>query len=402
MFGFMPSLKRDEVQNTLDVTHGDDAGHVSATSGATLLPRPVASIVSFVTQSTSLSLRLGSFFGGVAIDGARATTLTGLELSRAVIEGILTRAGRDVATRSSGEHGRADVESLLERSLAVLHYSVTSASFFAAATFHFSSTTLSSASNMSQALLSTLDATLGSTESSRAIAAIITLIRREFRSPTVDTVTEDKIGVGDLLVGTVGFAMLQRWGKKNTERQLRTNGGDDAIWDIVILDNGLRADVVGMHQIEFTKRPCDHHQGEERRSSFISPGNDEETFDAVRRPASMLDVADKHSISLPPTYHHQMTDDDLRLYIMKQLPQGCRASIKTDLVTARTITVDIYDDDSAEIAAPPGTMVIEEKFRNDQCATGSGVSSVHQLPKHTVVFRTAFNKSQSADVRFTF
>ncbi|KJK68355.1 Lipase class 3 [Aspergillus parasiticus SU-1] len=400
IFGLVPMLRRAEAQPDLEVAQGDGASHIPATSGATLLPRPVASIVSFVTQSTSLSLRVGTFFGGVAIDGARATTLTGLELSRAVIEGVLTRAGRDVATRSSGEHGRVEAESILERSLAALHKSVTSASFFVAATFHFSSTTLSSASNMSQALLSTLDAILGSTESSRAIAAIITLIRREFRNPRVESMTDDNIGVGDLLIGTVGFAMLQRWGRKNTERQIRTNGGDEAIWDVVILDNGVRADVVGMHQIELTRTPRSKFHDETRRSSFISPGNDEEAFDAVRRPASRGDIAEKHPLSLPPG-DHQMSDDEIRLYIMKQLPQGCRASIKTDLVTARTITVDIYDDDSAEIAAPPGTMVIEERFRNDQCLGSSGGSSPPQFPKHTVVFRTAFNKSQSADVRLS-
>lgn len=87
------------------------------TSGMTLLPRPVASLVSLLTQSTSLSLRVGTFFGGVALDGARATTLTSLELGRAVIEGILTRAGRDVAIRSGDEHGRMEAESLLERSV---------------------------------------------------------------------------------------------------------------------------------------------------------------------------------------------------------------------------------------------------------------------------------------------
>lgn len=93
--------------------------HVPATSGTTLLPRPVASLVSLLTQSTSLSLRVGTFFGGFALDSARATTLTGLELSRAVIEGILTRAGRDVAIRSGDDHGRAEAESLLERSVGV-------------------------------------------------------------------------------------------------------------------------------------------------------------------------------------------------------------------------------------------------------------------------------------------
>lgn len=94
-----------------------NASHVPATSGSTLLPRPVASLVSLLTQSTSLSLRVGTFFGGIALDGARATTLTGLELGRAVIEGILTRAGRDVAFRSGDEHGRREAESLLERSV---------------------------------------------------------------------------------------------------------------------------------------------------------------------------------------------------------------------------------------------------------------------------------------------
>lgn len=105
------------------VQQNDNASHVPATSGAaTLLPRPVASFVSLVTQSTSLSLRLGTFFGGVALDSARATTLTGLELSRAVIEGILTRAGRDVAVRSGGERGKTEAESLLERSVSRCNY----------------------------------------------------------------------------------------------------------------------------------------------------------------------------------------------------------------------------------------------------------------------------------------
>lgn len=101
-----------------------EASHVHATSGTTLLPRPVASLVSLLTQSTSLSLRVGTFFGGVALDGARATTLTGLELGRAVVEGILTRAGREVAIRSGDEHGRMEADSLLERSVGTTILSV--------------------------------------------------------------------------------------------------------------------------------------------------------------------------------------------------------------------------------------------------------------------------------------
>ncbi|KAL4917723.1 hypothetical protein BDW62DRAFT_81598 [Aspergillus aurantiobrunneus] len=394
LLGFGPSWKQDEVKATESDNHGS-ASHVPATSGTSLLPRPVASFVSLVTQSTSLSLRIGTYFGGVALDGARVTTLTGLELSRGVIEGILTRAGRDVAVRSGGSHGKAEAESILERSLAALHTTITSASFFAAASFHLSSTTLSSASNMSQALLSTLDAILGSTESSRAIAAIITLIRREFSDQSAD-IGSEKVGVGDLLVGTVGFAMLQRWGAKNTERYIRINGGLETIWDIVILDNGIRADVLEMHQIQPMSNPQEGIQNRSRRSSFISPRTDGEV-DMLQRPGSAIDDSEPPSFVLPDGQRH-ISDEDIRMYIMKQLPQGCRASVKTDSITAQTITVNVYDDDDGEITAPPGTMIVEERFHNvphDGCRG----SASQQAPKHTIVFRTAFNRSQSADLR---
>lgn len=114
----MALTTRNGIRSNRD--RADDANHATASSGATLLPRPVASLVSFVTQSTSLSIRLGTILGGAAIDGARVTTLTGLELSRAVIEGILTKAGRDVTSRS-GEYGKAEAESLLERSVGTIY-----------------------------------------------------------------------------------------------------------------------------------------------------------------------------------------------------------------------------------------------------------------------------------------
>ncbi|KAJ5787828.1 Lipase class 3 [Penicillium paradoxum] len=381
----------NNVAMKLDYAHA----HVPA-SGSTLLPRPVASLISLITQSTSLSLRLGTFFGGAALDGARATTLTSLELSRALVEGILTRAGRDIAIRSGDEHGRTEAESLLERSLATLHTTVTSASFFAAATFHFSSTTLSSISNLSQALLSTLDAILGSTESSRAIAAIITLIRREFRSLEPGANAEN-IGVGDLLIGSLGFALLQRWGRKNTERHLHLNGGDEIVWDVVILDNGARADVVGSHQLQFTDRGNDEVV-EPGSASFVVSGNGEESFDAVRR--SSINDSLGRRLSIPLDGQQQVSDEDIRAYIMSQLPQGCHASIRSEALTARTITVDIYDDDTAEIAPPPGTKMIEERFHHDHDDDDTSMVDGHRrFPKHTMVFRTAFNKSQSTQLR---
>ena len=107
----------DDEEKALSTIGTSSLAHIPATSGNTLLPHSVASVVSFVTQSSSVSLRLGTFIGGLAIDGARVTTLTGLELSRAALEAILSRAGRDVANRSLGELGKAEAEGLLERSV---------------------------------------------------------------------------------------------------------------------------------------------------------------------------------------------------------------------------------------------------------------------------------------------
>jgi hypothetical protein len=85
--------------------------------GRTLLPGPIASLVTTFTQTASFGLRVGTKVGGFAIAGARETTLTSLELTRAAVEAVLTRAGRDVSERRSDELGRAEAESILERSV---------------------------------------------------------------------------------------------------------------------------------------------------------------------------------------------------------------------------------------------------------------------------------------------
>lgn len=289
--------------------------------------------------------------------------------------------------------------------MAKLHSTITSASFFASASFHLSSATLSSLAGFTQNLLSTLDAILGSSESSRAIAAIVTLIRREFRnSETGDT--SERVGVGDLLVGSIGFALLQRWGRAATEREVRERGNEEVIWDVVILDNGLRADVVGVQQSEVARDLNEKSdKNSTRPASFLAPGDvgEGESFEAVRRdvaPMNTLGHLVPH-VSLPADRQHGLSDDEIRRYITDQLPQGAHASITTETVTSRTITVDVFDHDPVDIAAPPGTAVIEERFHHpdyigseDTCTN----SLMERLPKHTVVFRTGSNQHQSADI----
>jgi len=203
-----------------DEDEGEDTSNNSVNqvaenpAASTLLPAPIASVVSLVTRSSSLYLRLGTFIGGLALDGARVTTLTSLELSRALIESILIRAGRDVSSRSTSSLGHAEAEGLLEKSVATLHRTITNISFAASTGFWFGTAALNSAGDISQQLLGALDSILGSTDSSRAIASIVTLIRREFQNPATGQEGE-RVGVADLLLGVCGIALLQRWCAKN-------------------------------------------------------------------------------------------------------------------------------------------------------------------------------------------
>lgn len=72
------------------------ASTTSAT-GPTLLPHSVASVVSLLSTSTGMSIRLGAQLGAAVLDAARAGTLASLELSRAAVEGVVRRGGHRVA-----------------------------------------------------------------------------------------------------------------------------------------------------------------------------------------------------------------------------------------------------------------------------------------------------------------
>jgi hypothetical protein len=369
----------------------------SISAGATLLPAPIASAISLVTRSSALYLRLGTFISGLALDGARVTTLTGLELSRAIIEGVLSRAGRDVAVRSKGDLGRAEAESLLERSIATLHYSITQISFAASAGFHISSTALSSASDLSQHLLATLDSILGSTDSSRAIAGIITLIRREFQNPATGQPGE-KVGVLDLLIGICGLAFLQRWSKRLTEQETRDRNYEDIIcWDVVILDDGRRGDVVGATGIHRTLS-TDLASGEKTINGNLLPvittTGDGEILQAIERQASTN--ADEEEDEWP--------EANLKERIMRNLPPDASVSIRTETETTKTITVEIRGAQPPDLSPPPGVEIVEENSHHGSSVDLAGQVLTNEqkigllIPRYRVVYRSIRNKLRGTSI----
>jgi hypothetical protein len=279
----------------------------------------------------------------------------------------------------------------LTSQISALHSAIASVSFFASSSFYLSATGLDSASSLSLQGLSTLNAILGSTESSRAVAAIATLIREELNKPEAGNPGEI-VGYVDLISGIIGFVLLQRWGRRKTELDFRGNGGEEVIWDTVIDDRGFRADVVGTRRrgyFDLQRTPVEAPR-KSRSLSFVSPTGDEE-IEALERGT----IREATNIAISPHDQTRLSDEEIREYIMGQLPEGAHAVITSETITAKTIKVDIYDNPMTDVSAPPGTIMIAERFPHAETPESEG------LPHQTVIFRTALKRSSSTEIEPT-
>lgn len=309
---------------------------VGKNSSLTLLPPSVAHVVSLAARSSSLYIRLSAFVGRLALYGARSSTLTGLELSRAVMENILIRAGKDVTDRTNGGLGEAEAEGLLAKSLDQLHSSITKISFAVSTGFYFSSTIMNSVYSISLLLLATLDSIFGSTDSSRAIAGIITLIRREFQNPATGREGE-KVGVKDLLLGISGLALLQSWCNKMTDAE---DDSTDAVWDIVVLNNGKTADILDYSKLALI--------GSES-TIFVSDPNQGEIMCSVERHGKNIE-----------SLCDELPEIALGKKMIKELPPSAYVSINTQTKTTKLITLVTTGAKPPNVSLPPGVELVEE------------------------------------------
>ncbi|KAI0476345.1 hypothetical protein GGR56DRAFT_465692 [Xylariaceae sp. FL0804] len=336
--------------------------------GRTLLPGPIASAVSFAARSTSFAFRVGTFVGGYSLVAAKATTLSSLEVGRGILEVILSRAGKDVAARSRSELGRADAETILEKSLESLHQTMSQVVFWTAASFHVTGATASSLSQISQVFLSVLDQFFGSTDSSRAIASIITLVRREFQNPATG-VQGEKVGVVDLVLGLCGLAYLQNWCRKIIQDEARLLGQEEIVWDIVVLNDGERVDV----REEILEQGTELGQPPTQAGDFIG---------AIQRHGARQDNDDDDDDDLP--------EARLKREILETLPKDAKVSISTSTTTTKTITVDIAGVPGMSLPSLPGLDLVER-----QPGDAGSVSSSEQGPNYRVVYKVSRNKVNS-------
>ncbi|KAI1077813.1 hypothetical protein F5B20DRAFT_253436 [Whalleya microplaca] len=348
---------------------------LSSTPGRTLLPGPIASAVSFATRSTSFAIRVGTFIGGYSIGAAKFTTLSSLELGRGILEGILSRAGKDVVSRARSELGRTDAESILEKSLENLHQTMSRIVFWTAAGFNATGTTVSTVSEISQLFLSVLDQFFGSTDSSKAIASIITLICREFQNPATG-VQGEKVGVIDLLLGLCSLAYLQNWCRRMIQEESRQLGQEEIIWDVVVLDDGERVDVDDdtLHGA---------HTGKYLQETDLDDNG------------AFIGAIEQHGARQSTSDDDELPETQLKQQILRSLPKDAQVSISTSTTTTKTITVDIKGTPSVPILSLPGIDVVESEVSGQEGLSQNGEESV---PSYRVVYKVSRNKVRSTAI----
>lgn len=343
------------------------AGVTCQYPGPTLLPSPIAQAVSLATRSTSLAIRVGSLVGCYSLDAARFTTLSSLGLARGLVENVLSRAARDTISLSRSDLGATETETILERSLESLHFAVTQIVFWTSASFRLTGTTISTASEASQLLLGSLDKLFGSTDSSRAVASIITLIRREFNNPATG-VGGEKVGVSDLVVALSSLAYLQRASRRSASEESRRQAHEEVIWDVVVLSDGERIDVRDDDERE---RQLTSHNGYGTDDLGIRYGAGEDDEAVLER---------------------------LKSHITANLDPGTTVSISNSVSSVQTITVDVNGPQMLSLPTPPGAEIVETR---GAAAPGNRRSWAfgQDDASYTVVYRIQRDKLRSATFR---
>ncbi|RYP45252.1 hypothetical protein DL768_008368 [Monosporascus sp. mg162] len=366
------------------IGHAQDAAHIQGAEaiapahpqcspGRTLLPTPVANAVSLATRSTSFALRVGAAIGDYGLSAAKFTTLSSLELSRGILEGILHRAGKDVVSRSRSDLGRADAETILERSFESLHQSLNRIVFWTTTGFYFTGTAVSTASQVSQLFLSFLDQFFGSTDSSRAIASIITLVRREFQNPATG-IQGERVGVIDLILGLCGLAYLQSQCQKMIGEESRRLRYEEVIWDVVVLDDD---EPVGMHEDSL----YGVHKGDYTRAGNAYGDNDD-----------VIGPIERHGTT--QNYSSDVDDELLERHIMSSLPKEAKVSIATSTTVTKTITVEVEGASPLPLVTPPGVDLVESEVSEPSTST-PGLRE--KAPIHKVVYRLSRNRVRRID-----
>ena len=199
-----------------------------------------------------------------------------------------------------------------------------------------------------------MNAILGDTETSKAIATIIVLIRHEVNTPGAGI---ERIGFGDAIAGSLGFVLLQRWGWERTEKTLLATGAVDTVWDVVILDQGdalLDQSTHCIEDISTQLRPHGKASQPFYQSPFTSIAGECDWADSspVDDGASVVSSvsSQRHSLDFDASVPEQVFKSQLS----KQLRLGSSVRIATQSVLKNTVAIEVQGQGECNVEPPAG------------------------------------------------
>ncbi|KAI9229938.1 MAG: Alpha/Beta hydrolase protein [Piptocephalis tieghemiana] len=138
-----------------------------------LLNERVAGVISTLSRVTHLSLQASSLLVEGFFEGAKYGTSAGLGLSRRTLVAAITTA------RSMHSQFLQVMDKYTNLGIYYVHTAFTLAELFALTGFQLTSTTISTSLHAADESVRIIDGLFGSTETSRALAAVVQLVRRE-------------------------------------------------------------------------------------------------------------------------------------------------------------------------------------------------------------------------------
>jgi hypothetical protein len=210
---------------------------------STILPTRVANLITALASSTRLTLSGAAFFIETILETSQFSTRLSLGYTRKLLIAAITSARRvyllsnaalsgDVLTLldfkddTSADKGGDAFLQVLDRytnlGIYVIHHTFTLAELFTMSSFYIAGSAFSSGLAAARESVGLLDSIFGSNESSRTLASIITLVRREVM---LDERSKGKRGVvstlGGLTKAMTAFAVLQNATWSKTEQRIK-------------------------------------------------------------------------------------------------------------------------------------------------------------------------------------
>lgn len=211
----------------------------------TLFPAPVADLITALSTSARISMRVMAFFTEAILEASEFTTRVGLGLTRRILISAISSARRMYLISSTALElgglnaiGPNDPTALAKSEsdaffqvldkytnlgIYIIHHTFTLAELFAMSGFSITSTAVKSVHHTARESVALFDNIFGSNESSRALSSIITMVRREllhderFKAKDKGTVAS----LTALTKALTAFACLQTATWQRTSKRLK-------------------------------------------------------------------------------------------------------------------------------------------------------------------------------------